>query len=295
MQNLRRERLNYLDPEILETLQLRELLPLDLDDEMIFEHSLGPKQDAQACITSGFVLNSRVFWAALRSANHAEGSGRGRGACNCSRNDTRSNHEAHLRDRLHELKYLLDDIPAELSLWNSSQTHTTASDEINHMANVVSSQYAAMRANLHVTHLWLQSILLDQLDALLERNESATSPQSPSGGARRDTWSERDEISRQLLYVLFAIPLPDLEPNGLHLAHKVRDVAVGLLSCPFDTNAPAARRAAQYIKSFTDILSRLDTSERIQTANLQSWIDTDRSGRRQIGNNAMEEEMLNWT
>lgn len=293
MQYLRRERLSYLDPELLETLQLRDLLPLNMDDELIFEHSVAPQTTSDAHVASGFVFNSRVFWAALRSLNHTEVPGR-RNTCGYLRTGTKSDQETHLRDRLHELKYMLDDVPAELGLWSSSGAQATSKLGTNSMTDVLNSQYAAMRANLHVTHLWLQSILLDQLDALLEGDEMATSPESASGGARGSTWLERDEISRQLLYVLYSIPLQDLEPNGLHLAHKVRDVAVGLLSCPFDTSAPASRRAAQYIKSFTDILSKLDTSERIQTANLQSWIDTDRRERRQIGTNAAEEDLLNW-
>ena len=87
---------------------------------------------------------------------------------------------ADTTERLHRLKYMLDGIPQELRQWHSAQ-----------------GQLATIHVNLHVTHLWLQSILLDQLE--------------------RVTWSEREDISRQLLHVLLRTPHANLEANGLHL------------------------------------------------------------------------------
>ncbi|CAN9408676.1 unnamed protein product [Alternaria alternata] len=89
-------------------------------------------------------------------------------------------------------------------------------------------------------------------------------------------WHEREDISTQLLHVLHNTPQADIEPNGLHLVYKVRDVAVGLLACPYEPPDPSAKRAQEYVKAFTDIMARLDASETINTANLQSWIDTGR-------------------
>jgi len=53
-------------------------------------------------------------------------------------------------------------------------------------------------------------------------------------------------------------------------------VAVTLLACPFDSQHEVARRAFGYLREFTDILSRLDGSETINTLSLQSWVDTGR-------------------
>jgi hypothetical protein len=75
---------------------------------------------------------------------------------------------------------------------------------------------------------------------------------------------------------LTKIPQKDLEPNGLHFVFKVRDVAVGLLSCPFEPHEPASLRAAEFVREFTQILSILDSSECIATTNLKTWVDTDR-------------------
>lgn len=161
----------------------------------------------------------------------------------------------NLRDRLNRLKYMLDCIPQELRQWGTGE-----------------GKFACMRANLHVTHLWLQSILLDQVENV--------------------EWAEREDIARQLLHVLHGIPQESLEPNGLHLVsfpnvaslltpktYKVRDVAVSLLACPFEPHEEPARRASEYLREFTNILSRLDGSEVLNTLSLQSWVDTDRAGR----------------
>lgn len=90
------------------------------------------------------------------------------------------NGETETSVRLRKLKYMLDSIPQDLRQWGTASGHL-----------------ATIRANLHVTHLWLQSILFDQLEQV--------------------EWAEREDISRQLLHVLHSIPHQNLEPNGLHL------------------------------------------------------------------------------
>ncbi|PSN70424.1 hypothetical protein BS50DRAFT_632310 [Corynespora cassiicola Philippines] len=81
------------------------------------------------------------------------------------------------------LKYALDDTPTQLRQWALSN-QDPGSDFIT------TSQLAILRANIHVTHLWLQSILMDQLDSL-------TSPE--------ENWPDHEVISNQLLYVLHNI------------------------------------------------------------------------------------------
>jgi hypothetical protein len=57
-------------------------------------------------------------------------------------------------------------------------------------------------------------------------------------------------------------------------------VAVGLLNCPFEPHEPASLRAAELVREFTNMLSKLDSSEVVATTNLQTWVDTDRVQRR---------------
>ncbi|KAH8197570.1 hypothetical protein TruAng_008254 [Truncatella angustata] len=184
---------------------------------------------------------------------------------------------------------ILDDIilPASapetcpLRQWAQAPAITPSFDEGSPSAtdlheDVVQLQFATMRANLHVTHLWLQSIVIDQLDAAEGTND-------PDSLSRKALWAQREEVCRQLLHVLHTIPESALEPNGLHLTFKVRDVAVGMLACPYGEEEMPSRRAAEYVRELTAILSRLDRSERINTANSQSWVDTDRIKDIQVG------------
>lgn len=231
-------------------------------------------------LTTGFIVHSKVFGTALGPWAPAAGAPRRSEPCQCQRASNKAGNIAHLHDRLYELKYVLDVIPGPLRQWaqatnlpsnyDGAAAGAAASLTTDLQEQVVQIQFATMRANLHVTHLWLQSIIIDQLDALegTENSDNRT---------RRLLWDQREEICRQLLHVLHTIPESALEPNGLHLAFKVRDVAVGMLACPYGDEELASRRAAEYVRELTAILSRLDRSERINTANSQSWVDTDRA------------------
>ncbi|GJC92017.1 quinate utilization pathway activator [Colletotrichum higginsianum] len=152
------------------------------------------------------------------------------------------------------------------------------------MRTVMRGQAEVMRANIHVTHLWLQSLLLEKVEVVIQ--ESALgNPSSGVGAAAaaeevsealRENWAEREDICRQMLHLLHSIPYVYLEPNGLYLTYKVRDVAVTLLNCPFQPHERPARRAVEYMRDFTRALSRLDRSETVNTNSLKSWVDVDR-------------------
>lgn len=247
VQNLRKERLTYLDHATLESINLGSLMPMDIEDEQIFKHQILPSPRPGLSLTTGFNIHSRIFWLALESPYGISGPD-----CLCCRARSPTAQAAHLKSRLKELRYVLDDMPMELRLYATQ-------DQRPDLTLATSSQLATLRANIHVTQLWLQSILLDHLDSI-------SSPQ--------ENWPDREVISSQLLHVLYNISQEDIEPNGLHLVYKVRDVAVGLLACPFSLPDPSAKRAQGHVREFTDIMARLDASETVNTANLQSWVDT---------------------
>lgn len=249
MQNYRKEKLSFLDHATMETMNLKALMPLEVEDEQIFSHDIIASPIPEVNITTGFIIHSRIFWQAIEDPR-----ANARTECLCCRNRSVAVQVAHLERRLRDLKYALDDTPIPFRQYALPSIEPAAH-------TLSSSQLATIRANIHVTHLWLQSMLLDQLDLL-------TSPEQH--------WHKREDISTQLLHVLHNTSQADIEPNGLHLVYKVRDVAVGLLACPYETPDPSAKRAQEYVKAFTDIMARLDASETVNTANLQSWIDTGR-------------------
>lgn len=253
-------------------------MPLDVEDEAIFEDRVVPELSPQPNLTTGFNLANLVWWAAVESWGDPSTPGSARRPCTCSHFHDRRERAAHVQSRLQDLKYTLDAIPPELRQWalrpiNQSSTASPQDQEI------LSTQYGAIRANLHVTHIWLRSILLDQLDSLSAETCPATSPAHLATVESR--WAERENLAAQLIHLLHGIAPRAVEPNALHFAYKVRDVAVGLLGCPFEERDPASVRAAGYVRDFTQILSRLDASEVVMTTNLQTWVDTDRDqGRR---------------
>ena len=119
----------------------------------------------------------------------------------------------YLQDRLQALRYMLDDAPAHLRQWapTSFEGVRGVSDAGQESRSIIVAQMESMRANIHVTHLWLQSMVLDQIDALRSAEPSISAPDP------KTLWSEREDICRQLLHVLHSLSDAHLEPNGYHL------------------------------------------------------------------------------
>lgn len=98
--------------------------------------------------------------------------------------------------------------------------HTAGAESASY-PKVVQGQHEIMRANIHVTHLWLQSLLLEQVDAVVQ--EKVIGSAGGAAGAEevsaslKANWAEREDICRQMLHLLHSIPYVYLEPNGLHL------------------------------------------------------------------------------
>ncbi|KAE8374001.1 beta-glucosidase [Aspergillus bertholletiae] len=274
LQNMLGERLSYLDPALLQTINPDDMMPLEVDDEFILENEILTPRARTPCLVTGFIIHSRVFWAAVsdplpgRSAEEP---------CPCVRARDSHIQISYLQNRLQNLKYLLHDIPAVLRPWGPPNEDNLNDDS---SAAILRSNFETMRANLHVTHLWLQSLLIDQLEAAQSGQRGAQlalrSGHSSYKTDSKSLWLEREELCRQLFFVLHTLPQASLEANGLHLAYKVRDIAASILTCPFHPQEPEAKRAAEYVQDATSWLSRLDRSESINALHLQSWVDTDR-------------------
>ncbi|KAH7134618.1 beta-glucosidase [Dactylonectria estremocensis] len=300
----RRERLAFLDHSMLHEVNFEALIPMDLDDEWILENSIlsppspavspsTPGTQSQPAsplgLTSGFILHSRVF---LKSVQEAISPG----YCDWERRHTPEVRLSRLRNLLLEIRYMLDDVPGPMRQWASTgdrpsdashppegrpamsayDAQPTGKVDLN--AKALPGQVEIMRANLHGTHLWVQSLLLDQIDVLLQKisQKQDASDAASYSAALKSSWTEREDVCRQMLHLLHSMPYAHLEPNGLYLTYKVRDVGVTLLNCPYEAHERPARRAAEYMRDFTRALSRLDRSEIVNTSSLKSWVDVDR-------------------
>ncbi|KPM36514.1 hypothetical protein AK830_g10046 [Neonectria ditissima] len=304
----RQERLAFLDHSMMHEVNFESLFPLDLDDEQILEKSiLGPPspatspsvpagtqaQPAPLSLTSGFILHSRVFFKGAQEVLYP-------GNCDWERRHSPQVRLSRLRDLLQEVRYMLDDVPGPMRQWASTGDYRASDSPVDGFpsrpgfddlgrigmadvndanAKALPGQVEIMRANLHGTHLWLQSLLLDQIDVLLQKisqRADSSAEMDSHTAALKASWTEREDVCRQMLHLLHSMPYAHLEPNGLYLTYKVRDVGVTLLNCPYEAHERPARRAAEYMQDFTRALSRLDRSEIVNTNSLKSWIDVDR-------------------
>lgn len=194
-------------------------------------------------LTTAFILHSRVFLTGLRESMATVG-------CECELRRGPAARLARLRDLLQEMRYMLDDAPGPVRQWASSERHTSdapatpghdnddnTNNEDHHSLvssyggspraegarrasyypRVVRGQHEIMRANIHVTHLWLQSLLLEQVDAIVQENVVNDPSAGDSSASLRANWAEREDICRQMLHLLHSIPHAYLEPNGLYL------------------------------------------------------------------------------
>lgn len=198
-------------------------------------------------LIGAFIIHSRVFLKGLRESMATTG-------CECELRRTPPARLARMRDLLHEMRYMLDDAPGPVRQWASSErlseAPTTPRYDDDHTSSVVSSfgspvqrrsnhaastvvegdgpyskvvqgQLEIMRANIHVTHLWLQSLLLEQVDVVIQ--EKVIGSAGGAAGAEevstslKANWAEREDICRQMLHLLHSIPYVYLEPNGLYL------------------------------------------------------------------------------
>jgi hypothetical protein len=199
------------------TLNLEELMPLEIDDELILETTVLQQPTQEISITVGFNVHSRVFWTALTSPHPRHSPNSKRQHCNCVRAGDPNLQLAHLRSRLHDLKYMLDGIPSQLRQWVTTEDDGAwPADASTERQRILKSQFASMRANIHVTHLWLQSIIHDQIYALSTNRSNGDSGNLPPPEPKR-SWAEREDICRQLLHVLHGIGEINLETNGHHL------------------------------------------------------------------------------
>jgi hypothetical protein len=203
----------FIDATILQTINLHELIPIEVDDEMIVEDNIVPQSPGDLSLATAFNLHSLTFWAAFMSTSQSKNTPATKERCVCLTSADSTERIAHLTERLQETRTLLDGVPRQLRQWGSRITDDWA-DTPNGVQNeekrLKAVQLESLRADLHVTHLWFQSILFEQINTLKRSLET-------SSILRRNIWDEREDICRQMLHVLHGIPMVHLEPNGNHL------------------------------------------------------------------------------
>lgn len=234
-------------------------------------------------LASAFIIHSRVFLKGLRESMATVG-------CECELRRSPAERLARRRDLLQEMRYMLDDAPGPVRQWASSEQH--GEDETNvpvtprydnndehsvvssygspvaergravgadntSYSKVVQGQHEIMRANIHVTHLWLQSLLLEQVDVIVQEgvigNSSVAAGAEEVSASLKANWAEREDICRQMLHLLHSIPYVYLEPNGLYLVSSFITTLpnIGSQRVSVDANRPTCLNPFRHTRSAT--------------------------------------------
>lgn len=258
-----------------ETADADLLMPLDVDDEYITRDGIFLQPPGKTPLVAGFNILIRIsnclvsiirdHSLPLVSCDETVVNARlVLGMCKCGRHVQPAAISELVQARLRKIKEVVSDLPAEFRKWPSSK-HSASSEA------VLFSQYESMRANIHATHLWAQSVLLERFVTSTSWGNNTRSTSDVES-----IWELREHISRQLLHILTNVSQPNLEPNGYfivgiywrnslnRLAHlfpqisKARQVAATLLNGPFREGDGVSSRAKVYIDGFAEVLARLD-------------------------------------
>lgn len=109
---------------------------------------------------------------------------------------------------MNNLNFVLDDMPEILG----SSSHLSSLDD------ELSLQFNIMKVNIHITKLYLQSVILERCSSSSTSTHVVTSPGVVSwtddNASEDDLWRLREDICRQLLEILESYPIETLESHG---------------------------------------------------------------------------------
>lgn len=142
-----------------------------------------------------------------------------------------------------------EQIPVSLPIENQSQVDT---------------QFGIMRANIHITGIYLQSMILEMcLNELQSRSRSISFLSSYENTINAQLWTMKESVARELLDILSLSSTPVLESNGLSMIKKIREIAATFLEQQSSPESPDGlgdieRRSKEYLGRFVQILTDLD-------------------------------------
>ncbi|KAL2783959.1 hypothetical protein BJX66DRAFT_317502 [Aspergillus keveii] len=241
-----------------------QLLPLEVDDEYISETEVKEQPPGVLSLTAGFLAEKKILLDLLDLDydNMPESPGIGNlepdtliRESHVARRTSSTATPAVLLERIRRLKYSLDDFSPS----RGATSHDQSSPLSNESSHTVSEEVIELqRVNVYVTNYWAQNYLIERLLSLSSARHSSQQDSIPS---TLDLWERREGLCRDLLHFLNNSNLAALQRNGYALIYKIRQVAAALLDCPAEPAAffaPLYRRARAHLKSFTEVLVRID-------------------------------------
>lgn len=209
------------------TRAMDNLLPLDVDDDLISEHKVSKQPEGRCSLTAGLngmtavnihLMESHPANAALSShwtqiVNVQESQ---KTSCTCAEDFRHPDVVCVASEQLRRLEHCLDDLDEALS--PSPQTPRIRSSSPS--SELLNSQLDTITVNLHATHLWAQNILVERLRTSAESNLQGEALSLLD----ELCWRKQERIGRQLLDLLRTLPRANLLYNGLVLVSLVQDL-----------------------------------------------------------------------
>lgn len=198
-----------------------QLIPWVVDDEYITADEVYPQPTGSLSLVAGLnaltqvnrtwmdpVVGSSTTPLLCHQQNHADTGEAGKklGNCECGREIHLPSPFAVAYERLHRLERSLDHLPPELAA-------EPISDGCPATTSLRQSQYDTLRANIHVTHLWAQNIMIEFILGLSASNLHGSALLQAKECCSR----MQENIACKLLRFLGTLPKVDLLPNGIVL------------------------------------------------------------------------------
>jgi hypothetical protein len=271
-------------------------LPLEVDDEYIFEQGFHPQPPESISKLKAFNLNCQIFETVTPLATMELAYGID------SVFDINKQKQV-MEGCLRAVKNVLNNVPRELMLEPGSQagefatstnyypsTSAYAGVPIENIGEIQNQerlenrrllQFEIQKANIYASQLGTRSFIVEKYWNLETAHEemvrnsgggsNLSSPgviavgldgmipkQLPNKVDDINIANERESVVKDLLQLLGSISQVNMEPNGASFINKIRQIASTLLETPENRKGPMAMRGQEYLKKFLDVLMKLE-------------------------------------
>ncbi|KAI4597781.1 hypothetical protein KJ359_004057 [Pestalotiopsis sp. 9143b] len=262
-------------------------LPVEVDDELIYPHQILAQPDGTTALITGFNHNVNTYMAMNElvgvdmcyGINFFEWS-----AQKSMLSNALSSTKAHLGRLPDSLQIKIDPAQLEnglgavaddpnLRYYPPAFPATQPPNDVRHALAEDPNrrrrlQLEIQKANIYASQLATRSYFVERYLNLRDNHKaqehlSGTPGEAKTNGDVRDemdnmVYEEREAIIKNLLTVLTSITQRNMEPNGVSLVNKIRQIASTLLNDAPERKGPVAKQAEEYLGKFLEILVKLE-------------------------------------
>lgn len=262
-------------------------LPVEVDDELIYPHQILAQPEGSTSLITGFNHNVNTYMAMNElvgvdmcyGINFFEWS-----AQKSMLSNALSSTKSHLERLPDSLQIKMDRAQLEnglgalaedpsLRYYPPAFPATQPPNDVRHaLAENPNTrrrlQLEVQKANIYASQLATRSYFVERYLNLRDAHKAqvtlhGNNDVKVNGEDVRDeldnmVYDEREAIIRSLLTVLTSITQRNMEPNGVSLVNKIRQIASTLLNDAPERKGPVAKQAEEYLGKFLEILVKLE-------------------------------------